>query len=68
VRAVFREHEQRNGLAGANGAGDQAMAVTILGKQVDQPFSLADKYLVHVSLPKGLSQNKLTKALPHRSP
>src|SRR5258705_451547 len=47
--ALGRDHE-RHGLAGAGGAGDEAVAVAVLGQQIGGLLALADEYLVHGDL------------------
>ena len=51
AREPLGQHQQRNGLAGAGGAGDQAVAVAVLGEQVNRLLALADEYLVHARPP-----------------
>ncbi len=47
TREAFCQHHQGDGLAGAGGARHQAMAVTILGQQMNGLLTLADENLAH---------------------
>ena len=58
ARETLGKHHQRDRFAGAGGAGDQAMAIAILGQQVDLATvrggdGLADEDVVHGQLPCG---------------
>jgi len=51
TREAFRHHHQRDRLARAGGAGDQAVPISVSGEQMDGPFTLADEYVVHAGPP-----------------
>ena len=51
---AFCHHHQGDGLAGASGAGHQAVAVAVLAQQVHGLFALADQDVAHrVGAPRG---------------
>ena len=47
AREALGQHHERDGLAGAGGAGDEAVAITVAGEQVDRLVALAEQDLIH---------------------
>src|SRR5262249_20776872 len=51
AREALGHDHQRDRLARAGGAGDQAVTVAVSGQQMDGPFALADEDVVHAGPP-----------------